>query len=82
MWKPCAVSALERNGAKVFFYAALARFLVDFAIGEDFFHFAPRLGGDEEDALVRGAGVGLAGLEPALDFGLVERDRLAADGKF
>jgi hypothetical protein len=62
--------------------ANLARLLVDFAIGEDFFHFAPRLGRDEKDALVRGARVRLTGLEPALDFGLVERDGLAIDGKF
>ena len=62
--------------------ANLSRFLSDVAVGEDFLHLAPRLGRHEEHALVWRASMGLAGLEPALDFGLIERDRFALHGKF
>ncbi len=61
--------------------AHLAGLLIDGAIGQHLAHFAPRLGRYEQDALVRRAGVTLPGLQPALDFVLIQRDRLAADGK-
>ncbi len=59
-----------------------SRFLFHIAVDQRFPHLAPRLGRHEQHPFVGGARVGLAGLEPALDFGLIERDRPAADGKF